>query len=303
MSLIQCEDVTKLYIDPRSGIQVVALRGINLTLNEGDFVSVIGPSASGKTTLIRLLGGIERATTGTIIFGELDYAQLKRRDMVQLRRKEVGFLHQFPEENLLMNLSARDNVLIPMEILGRLGRRERLKKARELLYAVGLGDREHHPAGKLSGGEAQRLGLAVALANEPRLLLADEPTGELDSSNTFKLLDYLWELNEELGTTMIVVTHDRRFAERTMVSYQIRDGQIIGILRTKDPERLRYREKTVREELGVVDPFGNIRIPEKFRKAINLRTHVHVSLEDDRIVVRPAKEESSRETEEEDEAK
>ena len=291
MTLLEVEDVTKLYIEPKSDIQVVALRGVNLELEEGEFVSIIGPSGSGKTTLIRLLGGIERPTTGKITFDGADLATMKNRDLVDFRRSHVGFLHQFPEDNLLMNLSAVSNVMIPMQILGELGRKERHERAQEILEAVGLKERASHPAGKLSGGEAQRLGLAVALANYPKLLLADEPTGELDSSNTFQLLDYLWELNSELGTTMMVVTHDRRFADRTMVSYQIRDGQIVGLLRTRDLESLKRRQRTSREELGVIDPFGNLRLPEDLRDAVGAEIYVRLSVRNGEIIVRPVKEE------------
>ena len=290
MTLVDCEDVTKIYLDEEFDIQVLALRGINLSIVENDFISVIGPSGSGKTTLIRLLGGIERATTGTIIFDDTDLSKMSNRELVEFRRKEVGFLHQNPEDNLFMNLSARSNVLVPMEIAGVWGRTERHNKAKELLKAVGLQERARHTPGKMSGGEIQRLGLAVALANEPKLLLADEPTGELDSASTFKLLDYLWVLNQDLGTTMVVVTHDRRFAERTRVSYQIRDGQIVGILRAEDPESLKKREKTVREELGVVDPFGNIRLPVELQKTAGIKTYVRMTAEKNELTIRPAED-------------
>ncbi|MHA1992064.1 MAG: ABC transporter ATP-binding protein [Candidatus Hodarchaeales archaeon] len=269
---IELKDVIKLYETDIKTIKVAALRGVELSLNKGDLIAIIGPSGSGKTTLIKMIGGIETPSSGYIKVDGQTINSLKKRNLVKYRRYNVGFVWQFPEKNLLPRLSALKNVLMPMQIAHIGGRQERINRARELLDSVGLKSRKNHTANKLSGGEAQRVALAVSLANNPKLILADEPTGELDSVNAAKIIEYIKELNKELGQTFIVVTHDIRFAAMTDLTYKIRDGTIYGIHR----KYLDQIGKSIydREHLGTLDSFGTLRLPDDLITKANLKEYV-----------------------------
>lgn len=266
-NFVELRDVIKLYETDIKSIKVAALRGIELSIEEGDLVAVIGPSGSGKTTLIKMIGGIEQPSSGEVRVGNRTINALKRKELVKYRRYEVGFVWQFPDKNLLARLTALKNVILPMQIAHIGGHQERIKRANELLDAVGLASRKHNLASNLSGGEAQRVALAVALANNPKLILADEPTGELDSHNAAKIIEYMQELNELFGQTFIVVTHDNRFASMTDRTYKIRDGVIHGIHRKLANTRSIFD----REHLGTLDSFGTLRIPNDLRSKAKLK--------------------------------
>ena len=287
MTEVFADDVIKLYTEPVSQIQIPALRGIELTIKSGSLVAIIGPSGSGKSTLINVIGGLDKPTAGSILVGETAVEKLRGRDLDSFRRDRVGFLSQSPAKNLLWNLTAFENVLFPMRISGKFVREERLKRAEELLERVGMTARQKSRPGKLSGGEAQRVGLAVALANDPDILLADEPTGELDSVTTFKIIEFLRELNSDLDKTIVVVTHDNRFANMTSLAYRIRDGRIAGLHRAKK-SLTEVEGPIIREELQYVDSHGNIRIPEDARAKVGLKTHARVIAHDDHIRIYPA---------------
>lgn len=263
MTFIELNDVIKLYETENKNVKVPALRGVELAVEKGDLIAIIGPSGSGKTTLIKMVGGIESPSSGTVRVGDLLVNDLKRRELVQYRRKTVGFMWQFPEKNLLQGLSVFDNITTPMELAHTYAREERKKRALELIEAVGLTQRKHHKSHQLSGGEAQRAALAVALANEPEVVLADEPTGELDSGNAARIIDYLRELNKSLGQTFIVVTHDQRFATMTNQTFKIRDGVLHGIHRPTQPTKGGGRNLLDREHLLTVDSFGAVRLPKE----------------------------------------
>ncbi|MHA2245919.1 MAG: ABC transporter ATP-binding protein, partial [Candidatus Hodarchaeales archaeon] len=234
---LECQDVFKLYTDPVTKIQVPALRGIELSADKGEISAIIGPSGAGKSTLINLIGGIDKPSSGNIIIDGQIINKMKKKELVEYRRHRVGFLYQLPQRNLMWNITAYQNVIFPMKMTSRWGLQKQKQKALELLKRVGLEKRINHKPHELSGGEAQRVGIAVALANDPEIILADEPTGELDSVTTFKIIDFFQEINKELGTTFIVVTHDHRFANMTNKAVNILDGHIIGMHRAIDPEK------------------------------------------------------------------
>jgi putative ABC transport system ATP-binding protein len=204
-------------------VEVQALRGINLEVEKGDIVSIIGSSGSGKTTLLNIIGGLDTATAGYVKVGETEVTALSIPQLVEYRRRVVG--HVFQTLNLVPTLSAAENVGLAMIALGK-SKGEREKRVAELLEIIGLTDRATHKPEELSGGEQQRVALAAALANDPELILADEPTGELDTMNSKIVVDYLRKVNQELGKTIILVTHDPSVARSCNRILRIEDGVI-----------------------------------------------------------------------------
>jgi putative ABC transport system ATP-binding protein len=204
-------------------IEVQALRGLNMDVREGEIISIIGPSGSGKTTLLNVIGGLDQATAGIAKVGDIEVTALSTTQLVDYRRKTVG--HIFQTLNLIPTLTAAENIELSMIALG-IGGRERNQRVLELLGIVGLADRAHHKPEELSGGEQQRVAIAAALANDAPVLLADEPTGELDTANAKIVVDYLVKVNRELGKTIIMVTHDPSVARATDRILRIEDGVI-----------------------------------------------------------------------------
>ena len=224
MALIKTVDLIKVYKLGKT--EVTALRNLSLTIDEGEIVSLMGPSGCGKTTLLNQLGGIDRPTSGEVFSCGFNLGELSRRRLVDYRRNNVGFVFQF--HNLNPHLSAKQNIMVPL-IFGQLGREERKRRADELLDAVHLSDRANHHPDALSGGERQRIAVAVAIANNPTLILADEPTGELDTAASREICDLLVSLNKDEGMTVFLVTHDpdvAKIASRRVLKMQ--DGHIIG---------------------------------------------------------------------------
>ncbi|KPK88132.1 MAG: hypothetical protein AMS27_00345 [Bacteroides sp. SM23_62_1] len=289
MAFLECQDLIKLYIEEQSKIQVPALRGIELAVNEGDLIAIIGPSGSGKSTLVNLIGGIDRPSSGEIILGEDIVTKMNSRQLTQYRRKRVGFLYQLPERNLIWNLTALKNVMLPMKLSGSWTYSEQKQRAMQLLEDVGLDRRIHHKPPQLSGGEAQRAGIAVALANDPDIVLADEPTGELDSVTTMKIIDYFKSLNKSLGKTFIVVTHDYRFANMTKKAMRILDGRIVGLHRAIDPTT----SLAAREEVIYVDDHGNLRLPDEIRQQAGIKNHIQIEMREGFATLIPVRGDTS----------
>ena len=285
MAFLECNDLIKLYTEEQSKIQVPALRGVELTANEGDLVSIIGPSGSGKSTLINLIGGIDKPSSGEIILDGDLITKFKAKQLTKYRRERIGFLYQLPERNLIWNLTAIKNVIVPMRLSGRWSYGTQKKRALELLKDVGLEQRKNHKSHQLSGGEAQRVGIAVALANDPDIVLADEPTGELDSVTTFKIIDYFKQLNATLGKTFIVVTHDHRFANMTSKALKIMDGRITGLHRAIDPRK----SLSDREEVIFVDDHGNLRIPMTIRNEAGIKNHIQFEIREGFATIIPVR--------------
>ena len=204
--------------------KIPALNDLNLQVNRGEFVAIMGPSGSGKTTLLNVLGCLDKPTSGKVILDDVDAANLPERELYKIRRDKIGFV--FQTFNLLPYLNAAENVELPMENTKKT-KSERRKKARELLKLVGLEGREDHRPQRLSAGEQQRVAIARALANDPAIILADEPTGNLDTQNKYEIVRLLANLNIERGTTVIVVTHDSQMASHTEKMFLLKDGKIL----------------------------------------------------------------------------
>jgi len=220
--MIEVENLIKVY--RRGEIEVIAIRDVTLKINKGEFALLIGPSGSGKTTFLHLLGGIDRPTAGKIMVNGKNIAFFNDKQLTEYRRKEVGMVFQF--FNLIPTLTALENVMLPMEFVG-VPRGERKKRAEKLLEMVNLLDRKDHYPDELSGGEQQRVAIAVAMANDPPIILADEPTGELDTETGLEIIKLFKKLNDE-GKTVIIATHDMRLKQYATRILEIQDGKITG---------------------------------------------------------------------------
>lgn len=227
---VELRDVVKTY-DLGGGIKVDALHGINLTIKRGEFVSIMGPSGCGKTTLLNIIGGLDSPTDGQVIIDGINIACMSEGELALIRREKIGFVFQF--FNLVPLLTALENVQIPMIFAGRLPNAEIKKRAIELLRLVGLEHRLHHRPSQMSGGEQQRVAIARALANEPSIILADEPTGNVDRETGWKIVRLIKGLNETLGQTCIIVTHDPAIAQVSERILYMIDGKIVS-----EPPRL-----------------------------------------------------------------
>ena len=219
--VVETADLKKTYILGK--VPVNALRGVNLKVEKGDFVAILGPSGSGKSTLLNMIGALDKPTEGKVFIDGVDVSTLNDNQLADLRRN-IGFVFQF--FNLIPRLNARGNVELPMAV-SDLGKNERRKHAEELLETVGLKERMKHKPAELSGGERQRVAIARALANNPRFLLMDEPTGNIDSKTAKEIIGLVKRLNEDEGVTIIMITHDQQLASQATRIVKMLDGTII----------------------------------------------------------------------------
>ncbi|MEC9446508.1 MAG: ABC transporter ATP-binding protein [Chloroflexota bacterium] len=262
---IDCRDLFKIY--KRADLEVVALRGLDLSVESGELIAVIGASGSGKSTLLNILAGLDRPSAGQVLVGTRDLLDVSDSDLVMYRRSEVGFVWQATARNLVPYLSVSENIELPMALTG-LSAKARRAWSEELLESLGMIDKAKRLPYQLSGGEQQRAAIAVGLANKPPLLLADEPTGELDTENADAIFEMIRGLNRSYGVTVVTVTHYAgvsKFVDRVV---HIRDGRI-GSETFSRPD---YRRDggTVEEEYVVVDAAGRLQLPhdlaERFRR-------------------------------------
>jgi putative ABC transport system ATP-binding protein len=221
-AVLKTEKVAKVYLMGKREVQ--ALSDLNLQVNKGEFVAIMGPSGSGKTTLLNVLGCLDKPTAGKVVLDGVDVSKLPEGELYKIRRNKIGFI--FQTFNLLPYLSACENVELPMENTKR-PKNERRQRARELLKLVGLSGREEHRPQKLSAGEQQRVAIARAMANDPAIILADEPTGNLDTENKYEVVRLLANLNMDRGTTIVIVSHDSHVASHTERVLLLKDGRIV----------------------------------------------------------------------------
>ena len=288
-----CDDLYKIF--KVADIEVMALQGLDLTVKRGELVGVVGASGSGKTTLMNVLGGLTRPSAGQVIIDGKNLLKLSTRELTAYRQIEVGFVWQQGSRNLIPYLSALDNIKLPMTLAGVAGAQID-KRARELMDLVDLSNRYDHKPIQLSGGEQQRVAIAVALANEPKLLLADEPTGELDSATSDQIYDLFKRLNSDLGLTVCIVSHDPDVKAHVSRVVAIRDGKLASetVKRRSPSAAQRSAEQAERwdeefEELIVLDSAGRLQIPKQYREQLGFENRVEMEVSEDSILIRPAK--------------
>jgi putative ABC transport system ATP-binding protein len=282
---ILCESLIRIYTV--ADVDVVALSGLDLRVDTGEVVAVVGASGSGKSTLMNILGGLDAPTAGRAIVAGHDVGAMREKERARYRRRVVGFVWQQAERNLLPYLDPTENVELPM-LLDRVGSRERASRSAELLALVGLEpERRRLHATRLSGGEQQRTAVAIALANRPAVLLADEPTGELDTASAGELFDALRRVNRELGTTIVLVTHDPLVADHVGRTVAIRDGRTSSETLRRAGEGPGGAGTVTSEEFAVLDGSGRLQLPRAHVEALHLRRRVRLRLEDDHVGIWP----------------
>ena len=279
---IVCEGLVRIY--KVADLEVVALQGLDLVVGVGEMIAIVGASGSGKSTLLNILGGLDTPSAGRAVVAGHDLGQMGRRERTRYRRRVVGMIWQQTARNLLPYLTAQENVELPMTLDGRTGRAER---ATRLLELVGLGERREHRPDRLSGGEQQRVAIAVALANEPEVLFADEPTGELDTTTSTEIFGLLRRINEELGTTIVIVTHDALVSEQVQRTVAIRDGRTSTETVRRSSVSESGEHELISEEFAVLDRAGRLQLPKAMVAALGLKDRVRLRLEDDRVEIWP----------------
>ncbi|MEV4703406.1 ABC transporter ATP-binding protein [Actinoplanes sp. NPDC049316] len=284
---IVCDGLVRIY--RTDGVEVVALQGLDLVVDRGELVAIVGASGSGKSTVLNILSGLDVPTAGTARVAGYDLLTMSAKSRLAYRRRTVGFVWQQTARNLLPYLDARENVELPVRLAGG-SRRAARARAGDLLELVGLADRADRRPGRLSGGEQQRCAVAVALANDPEVLFADEPTGELDEATAVEVFGALRTVNAELGVTVVVVTHDRNVAGEVRRAVAIRDGRTAAEVRRSARRGSDGVEELVSEEYAVLDRNGRLQLPAAFVEALTLRDRVRLTLEPDHVAVRPGEE-------------
>jgi ABC-type lipoprotein export system ATPase subunit/bifunctional DNA-binding transcriptional regulator/antitoxin component of YhaV-PrlF toxin-antitoxin module len=307
--LILCDGLVKIY--KIQDLEVVALQGLDLMVERGEFMAIIGPSGSGKSTLMNILGGLDLPSAGKAIVDGQDLLKLSSAGLTRYRRHKVGFVWQQPSRNLIPYLTVQENVDLPIIVGGLMSPRERREWTRELLEAVGLYDRRHHTLHQLSGGEQQRTAISVALANKPILLLADEPTGEVDTVTAQSILDTLRHLNKTYQLTIVTVTHDPRVANQVDRVVGIRDGKTSSerVRRVvteqaaerppaaggaeaaaSQPSEQAPQERVTYHEYVVLDGAGRLQIPREYLEQLGITGRAQVELTDRGILIVPARQ-------------
>jgi len=296
--LILCENLVKIY--QVTDLEVVALQGLDLTVAPGEMLGIVGASGSGKSTLLNILGGLDRPSAGRVTVDGQDLLKMSEGALDRYRRTQVGFVWQQVARNLIPYLSARANVELPMTVAG-VGPWEKRARSRELLEMVGLWEHRTHRLVQLSGGQQQRVAIAVALANWPKLLLGDEPTGEVDSATAQGLLDVFRELNQTYGLTIIIVTHDPQIARQVDRVVAIRDGRtstetirrpsqleqaMVGE-QAPGKEGVSKKEEEAYHEYVVLDSAGRLQVPREYLEQFGIGDRATLEVADEGILIRP----------------
>ncbi|MBQ8624004.1 MAG: ABC transporter ATP-binding protein [Oscillospiraceae bacterium] len=298
---IECENLVKIYKTDQ--IEVVALQGLDLQIKKGELVAIVGTSGSGKSTLLNMLGGLDKPSAGSLTICGRNLLKFTEEDYMVYKRNVVGFVWQNNARNLVPYLTAVQNVELPMLLQGK---KERRQKALDLLDQVGLSHRVNSRLDQMSGGEQQRVAIAIALANDPMLLLADEPTGSVDTKTSDQILNVFKELNQKKGITIVIVTHDLRLAKKIDRVVSIRDGRTSSeIIKKSHAEILREsaglnsneadetaEESYVSEELVVLDRTGRLQLPKDYLEALNIKggekVKADLDLDEQRIYIHKA---------------
>ena len=292
---IICDNLVKIY--KIAELEVVALQGLDLVVTPGELLGIVGASGSGKSSLMNILGGIDRPSAGRVWVDGYDLLKMSDLTLNRYRRAKVGFVWQQGARNLVPYLNALENVELPMTLAGKGGRKKR-QRAEELLDAVGLAERRRHYLPQMSGGEQQRVAIAVALANNPTLLLADEPTGEVDTATALTIYKTFQDLNREFGLTTLIVSHDPGIARHVNRVVAIRDGKTAtetvrktvaadtpnGEAAAGDSAQVEH----VFEELVVLDSAGRLQVPKEYLEHFGIKGRVQLELMEDGILIRPA---------------
>lgn len=285
--MVQADNLMKIY--KTKDIEVVALQGLDLTVEQGELMAIIGNSGSGKSTFLNMIGGLDKPSAGKLFVDGKNLFTMTERQLVEYKRKTVGFVWQNNGRNLFPYLTALENVMVPMQI----GSEKKCKeRALELLDMVGLAHKKNNKLSQLSGGEQQRVAIAIAVANAPKLLLADEPTGSVDSKTSDYILDVFRRLNKEWGQTIVLVTHDVLLSKKVQRVAAIRDGKISSerILKETHADVMEGAsagwDDETQDEFAVIDRAGRVQIPREFLETMNLEGNkVRMSIRDGRITL------------------
>jgi len=283
-ALIVCDNLVKIY--KVGDLEVVALQGLDLLVEDGEFIAIVGTSGSGKSTLLNILGGLDVPTAGNVRVAGNELLNMSNDLRTEYRRRMIGFVWQQTARNLLPYLTAFENVATPM-ILDGLRGSERRRRAMDLLELVGLVDRHDHRPEQLSGGEQQRVAIATALANAPRVLFADEPTGELDTKTSNEVFKVMQRVNDQAGVTIVVVTHDPLVAGHVRRTVAIRDGRTSSEVLRRGQVSGDGEYQVVSEEFVVLDRVGRLQLPDEYIDALELERRVRLTLDPDHINVYP----------------
>tara|TARA_Y100000817_G_scaffold309703_1_gene299242 strand:- start:252 stop:1127 length:876 start_codon:yes stop_codon:yes gene_type:complete len=280
---ISCEDVFKIY--KIADLEVVALRGLDLDVESGEIVAIVGASGSGKSTLLNILAGYDLPSAGKVSVLGRDLLSMTSSEIEEYRRTKVGFIWQQTGRNMFPYLTAIENVELPMMLIGDTPAKRR-KRAKDLLELVGLGDRMNHKQDRLSGGEQQRVAIAISLANNPPLLLADEPTGELDDATAAEVMKVFDSINQELNTTIMIVSHDQDIAYKVDRVVLIRDGKLsTEIMRQKSGEK-----GDELEEFIIVDGSGRVQVPKTLLDRTKIERRAKVRIDDQGVILEPGED-------------
>ncbi len=287
-NMIECDNLVKIY--KTKDLEVLALQGLDLLVKRGELMAIIGNSGSGKSTFLNMIGGLDRPSAGKLYVDGKDLFRMNEKELVEYKKKTVGFVWQNNARNLLPYLTAYENIMTPMLFSDEKNKGDRVM---ELLDMVGLSHRKNSKLSQLSGGEQQRIAIAIALANRPKLLLADEPTGSVDRNTSDYILDMFRRLNEELGITIVIVTHDKTLTKKVNRVVSIRDGKTSSERIVKEDYINKLRDNTLdwntlesQEEYAVLDKAGRLQIPKELLEEMGVKDNkVKLEVKDGKIVI------------------
>jgi len=304
-NLIRCDGLVKIY--KVANLEVFALQGLDLVVQRCELLGIVGASGSGKSTLMNILGGLDRPSAGRVWVDGKDLLKMSDHELNTYRSTKVGFVWQQGARNLIPYLTAIENIRLPITICGTAPLKSK-QRAEMLLKSVGLADRAHHRLVEMSGGEQQRVAIAVALANNPSLLLADEPTGEVDTATAAGIFDIFKEMNHQFGLTTIIVSHDQGIAHHVDRVLAIRDGKTSTEItrlaaeaqrvssQTGEPRATKSQGTVSFEEVVLLDSAGRLQVPREYLEKFSINRRVYVDMTKEGILIRPAKPEQREQT-------